>query len=133
MGEIISVITGQAERSWGDRPGQSAIFGSGVVDHAHGFTMARLACRIGQRATAVIPPRRNRVVQRSHDRHLYKEHNLVERFFLIGSSNSEESQLVMKSWRVTPCRFSIWFVLIFGKQCNESRCQGRMISLTAIG
>src|SRR6218665_3206980 len=50
MGEIISVITGQAERSWGDRPGQSAIFGSGVVDHAHGFTMARLACRIGQLA-----------------------------------------------------------------------------------
>src|SRR6218665_4021323 len=53
--------------------------------------------------------------------------------FLIGSSNSEESQLVMKSWRVTTCRFSIWFVLILGKQCNESRCQGRMISLTAIG
>ncbi|WP_407830929.1 transposase [Verminephrobacter eiseniae] len=43
--------------------------------------MARLACRIGQRATAVIPPRRNRVVQRSHDRHLYKERNVVERFF----------------------------------------------------
>ncbi|MCW5261988.1 hypothetical protein D5045_18035 [Verminephrobacter eiseniae] len=33
---------------------------------------------------------------------------------IIGSSNSEESQLVMKSWRVTTCRFSIWFVLIFG-------------------
>ncbi|MCW5284402.1 transposase [Verminephrobacter eiseniae] len=32
-------------------------------------------------ATAVIPPRRNRVVQRSYDRHLYKERNLVERFF----------------------------------------------------
>src|SRR6218665_3592535 len=46
-----------------------------------GFTMARLACRIGQRATAVIPPRRNRVVQRSHDRHLDKERNVVERFF----------------------------------------------------
>src|SRR6218665_1477305 len=50
MGEIISVITGSAERAWGDRPVQSAIFGSGVVDHAHGFTMARLACRIGQLA-----------------------------------------------------------------------------------
>src|SRR6218665_1609354 len=81
MGEIISVITGQAERSGGDRPGQSAFFGSGVLDHAHGFSMASLSCRIGQRATAVIPPRRNRMVQRSHDRHLYKEHNLVERFF----------------------------------------------------
>src|SRR6218665_3138207 len=32
-------------------------------------------------ATAVIPPNRNRVVQRSYDRHLYKERNLVERFF----------------------------------------------------
>src|SRR6218665_3645470 len=34
--------------------------------------------------------------------------------FLIRSSNSEESQLVMKSWYVTTCRFSIWFVLISG-------------------
>jgi len=32
-------------------------------------------------AMAVIPPRCNRVVQRSYDRHLYKERNLVERFF----------------------------------------------------
>lgn len=32
-------------------------------------------------AIAVIPPRRNRVVQRSYDRHLYKDRNLVERFF----------------------------------------------------
>jgi transposase len=32
-------------------------------------------------AIAVIPPKRNRVVQRSYDRHLYKDLNLVERFF----------------------------------------------------
>ena len=32
-------------------------------------------------ATAVIPPKCNRVVQRSYDRHLYKDRNLVERFF----------------------------------------------------
>jgi transposase len=32
-------------------------------------------------ARVVIPPRRNRVVQRSYDRHLYKDRNLVERFF----------------------------------------------------
>lgn len=32
-------------------------------------------------AIAVIPPKRNRVVQRSYDRHLYKDRNLVERFF----------------------------------------------------
>jgi transposase len=32
-------------------------------------------------AIAVIPLKRNRVVQRSYDRHLYKDRNLVERFF----------------------------------------------------
>lgn len=32
-------------------------------------------------AMAVIPPKRNRVVQRDYDRHLYKDRNLVERFF----------------------------------------------------
>lgn len=32
-------------------------------------------------AIAVIPPKRNRVVARSYDRHLYKDRNLVERFF----------------------------------------------------
>jgi len=30
---------------------------------------------------AVIPPKRNRVVQREYDRHLYKDRNFVERFF----------------------------------------------------
>jgi transposase len=32
-------------------------------------------------AMAVIPPKRNRTMQRSYDRHLYKDRNLVERFF----------------------------------------------------
>ncbi len=32
-------------------------------------------------AMVVIPPKRKRVVQRSYDRHLYKDRNLVERFF----------------------------------------------------
>jgi len=32
-------------------------------------------------AQAVIPPRSNRLTQRAYDRHLYKERNLVERFF----------------------------------------------------
>lgn len=32
-------------------------------------------------AKAVIPPRRNRKVQREYDRELYKERNLVERLF----------------------------------------------------
>ncbi len=30
---------------------------------------------------AVIPPRANRLEQRDYDRHLYKDRNLVERFF----------------------------------------------------
>jgi transposase len=30
---------------------------------------------------AVIPPKSNRLVQRSFDKHLYKNRNLVERFF----------------------------------------------------
>ena len=32
-------------------------------------------------AVAVIPPRRNRHEQRVYDRHVYKDRNLVERFF----------------------------------------------------
>lgn len=34
-----------------------------------------------QGAQAVIPPRKNRTEQRDDDRHLYKDRNLVERFF----------------------------------------------------
>lgn len=30
---------------------------------------------------AVIPPKANRVTQREYDRHVYKDRNLVERFF----------------------------------------------------
>jgi transposase len=33
-------------------------------------------------ATAVIPPRSNRLEQRSFDKHQYKHRNLIERFFL---------------------------------------------------
>lgn len=32
-------------------------------------------------ANACIPPKSNRKVQRDYDKHLYKERNLVERFF----------------------------------------------------
>jgi transposase len=34
-----------------------------------------------QGAQAVIPPRKNRTEQRDYDRPLYKDRNLVERFF----------------------------------------------------
>jgi transposase len=32
-------------------------------------------------ATAVIPPKSNRIIQRTYDKHYYKERHLVERFF----------------------------------------------------
>lgn len=32
-------------------------------------------------AQAVIPPKINRIVQRIYDRHIYKDRNLIERFF----------------------------------------------------
>ena len=32
-------------------------------------------------ARAIIPPRNNRTEQRDYDRHVYKDRNLVERFF----------------------------------------------------
>ena len=32
-------------------------------------------------AQACIPPKFNRIIQREYDKHLYKERNLVERFF----------------------------------------------------
>ena len=32
-------------------------------------------------ATAVIPPKSNRTIQREYDKDYYKERNLVERFF----------------------------------------------------
>jgi transposase len=34
-----------------------------------------------QGAQAVIPPRKHRIQPRDYDRHLYKDRNLVERFF----------------------------------------------------
>lgn len=33
------------------------------------------------KATAVIPPKANRIKPRSYDKHVYKSRNLVERFF----------------------------------------------------
>ena len=31
-------------------------------------------------AEAVIPPKKNRIIKRDYDKHLYKERNLAERF-----------------------------------------------------
>ena len=40
--------------------------------------LAHLACNDIE---AVIPPKSNRLIQRAYDKHLYKNRNLVERFF----------------------------------------------------
>jgi transposase len=42
---------------------------------------ALIACIKQAGAQAVIPPRANRTEQRAYDRHLYKDRNLVDRFF----------------------------------------------------
>ena len=47
-----------------------------------GYDADALVARIhAAGAQAVIPPRSNRTEQRAYDRHLYKDRNLVERFF----------------------------------------------------
>ena len=47
-----------------------------------GYDADALVARINAAgAAAVIPPRSNRTEQRAYDRHLYKDRNLVERFF----------------------------------------------------
>ena len=44
---------------------------------------------------AVIPPRKNRIVQRDYDRHLYKQRHLVENAFLH-----------IKQWRGVATRYA---------------------------
>jgi transposase len=51
-----------------------------VADKAYDAD-ALLARIAAQGAAAVIPPMSHRKEQRSYDRHLYKDRNLVERFF----------------------------------------------------
>ena len=47
-----------------------------------GYDAVALVARIeASGAQAVIPPRKNRTQQRSYDHDLYKDRNLVERFF----------------------------------------------------
>jgi putative transposase len=47
-----------------------------------GYDADHLCGRLAQTgADVVIPPKRNRKVQRPYDVHLYKERNLIERFF----------------------------------------------------
>lgn len=47
-----------------------------------GYDADALVARIhAADAQAVIPPRSNRTEHRAYDRHLYKDRNLVERFF----------------------------------------------------
>lgn len=54
--------------------------GAVVADKA--FDAASLLeCIDAMKATAVIPPKANRKVLRSYDKHVYKSRNLIERFF----------------------------------------------------
>ena len=54
----------------------------GAVIGDKGYDADALVARIqAAGAQAVIPPRSNRTKQRGYDRHLYKDRNLVERFF----------------------------------------------------
>ena len=55
---------------------------AGAVIGDKGYDANALVARINATgAQAVIPPRSNRTEQRAYDLHLYKDRNLVERFF----------------------------------------------------
>lgn len=57
-------------------------FQAGAVLADKGYDADHLCDRIAQIGTeVVIPPKRNRKVQRTYDTDLYKERNHVERFF----------------------------------------------------
>ena len=57
------------------------LLGIAMLALAVGDTDAILEHLAHQGIEAVIPPRSHRTVQRSYDRHQYKNRNLVERFF----------------------------------------------------
>jgi transposase len=54
--------------------------GAVVADKAFDAT-SLIDCIEAMNATAVIPPKANRKVLRSYDKHVYKSRNLIERFF----------------------------------------------------
>lgn len=57
-------------------------FDAGAVLADKGYDADRLCDEVaGTGATVVIPPKRNRIVKRVYDVNLYKERNVIERFF----------------------------------------------------
>jgi transposase len=52
-------------------------------------------------ATAVIPPRENRIEQRKYDKDLYKDRNLVERFW----SRMKQFRRIATRYEKTACNF----------------------------
>ena len=54
--------------------------GAVVADKAFDST-SLIDCIEAMNATAVIPPKANRKILRSYDKHVYKSQNLIERFF----------------------------------------------------
>jgi transposase len=70
----------EADCSWAIPALTDTEFGSLLADR--GYDTNEILDFVEQRgATACIPPKSNRKAQREYDTHLYKERNLVERFF----------------------------------------------------
>jgi transposase len=76
------VLTGGQEADVTQGPGLIAGSEAGAVIADKAFDSDAFVVTIATRgAAAVIPPRKNRTCRRDYDKHLYKERNLVERFF----------------------------------------------------
>ena len=66
---------GQAGALIKDQPAEFIVADKGYDSDAFGETIT------AQGSQAVIPPRANRLNPRTFDRHIYKDRNLIERFF----------------------------------------------------
>jgi transposase len=70
----------EADCAWAIPALTGLVFGALLADKA--YDTDEILDFLEQRgANACIPPKSNRKIQREYDQHLYKERNLVERFF----------------------------------------------------
>ena len=70
---------------------------------------ALVACIEASGAQAVIPPRKNRNEQRPYDHDLYKERNLVERFF----NRLKQFRRIATRYEKLTCNFASMINLVF--------------------
>lgn len=70
---------------------------------------AFVACIEASGAQAVIPPRKNRTEQRPYDHDLYKERNLVERFF----NRLKQFRRIATRYEKLTCNFASMINLVF--------------------